>query len=736
MSNQSNTSTITSTNQESKTMRTYRVTMSSIDNADDKVTSTVVACSEQEAIQEMTPRHGHWYTDLVSAVLMDKPVELTNIDAKISAVVAVLYSHGMSPVHSNIVAAALLDNQKYMMKGYEKWHRKMDKGIRSTTIQVGEQAVAGVIITGWEDVLKRAELITEEGEAGEYLLQLDAPKPKHYPELASEGIVNRWKETKTKTSKCFDDARNALEKTEFTVDEYMYQVAKLVKDAHIAKQKDHEGDDIFERYVFDGCTELLDQGNVPRVSEFFGDTRGRMYQAACHGPNGQSSDFARSLMSLHGVSTDYNPEKALHVLDAEIADMHSYNDVERVMENITSASKFIIRELELGQKSQCKKPWSFIKAVVLRKKLMMHINEPGKYGAPYIGMAFGLDAKCSGPQIGALMTADEFIAQACGFTTQQVDDAYKMATVACINAGFPEIKRHIIKKPYMGIFYGQGAGAFFDYSQKDMQDDSFRELIALIAKGPEADLEQNAVRFHKAIEGSFGNMSGLREAIKKAHIGFDDQGKPYFKTGRATTHLMPDGFVVRMNYKVELDIEGNQITSLNEGQDVSVFSGCVEHKFKKQKFRTKMDNLGDYARTGFVNMIQATDGLLARLIINNLHQRYSAQHIIVVHDCFRVNINDMIDGKLHAAIQDSYEQLFGNKRDEKVGYMRQGTDIIKMYFEGVNEVSNEPSQHIPSQFDVDGDRHLDDIMGEEIMDLIDDMENTLTGEGRSYFFAK
>ena len=673
--------------------------------------------------------------------IMDKPVVLTNIDSKISAVVAVLYSHGMSPLHSNIVSAALLDNQKFMTKGHAKWHKKMDKGIRSTTIQVGEEAVAGVIIEGWEEVLVRAELVTEEGEAGAYLLQLDEVQPKHYPELASEGITKRWKETKTKTSKLFTDAIHVLEKTQYTVDEFMYKVADLVKEAHIAKQKDHVGDDIFERYVFDGCTTLLNEGNLPRVSEFFGDTRGRIYQAACHGPNGQSSDFARSMMNLHDVSTDYNPEKALYVLDAEIADMQSFDDWIAVMNDIKSYSQFIITELELGQKSKCKKPWSFIKAIVLRKKLIAHIQNPEKYGAPYIGMAFGLDAKCSGPQLGALMTADEFIAQACGFTQKQVDDAYRMATVACLHAGFGEIPRHIIKKPYMGIFYGQGYGAFCNYTKKEMRDDNFRELIAIIAQGPcgpqhpFSALEMNAKRFHAAIEGSFGNMADLRASIKKAHMMFDDYGQPIYRTTRATTHLMPDGFTVKMNYKVETDVMGDMITTEHQGLDVSVFSGMLEHKFKKQKFRTKNDHLGDYARTGFVNLIQATDALLARLIITHLHN-VGAQHVIAVHDCFRVNICDMIDGKLHDAIQSAYMDLFGNSRDEKVGYLRQGTDIIKMYFDGVKEVSLKPCNHKPSQFDIDGDRIMEDIMGVEFEDLVEDMQNTLDNEGRSYFFAK
>lgn len=660
---------------------------------------------------------------------------LTNIDAKISAIVAVLYSHGMQPAHSVIVAAALMDNQQYMAKGLAKWSKKMDKGIRSTTIQVEEDAVAGVIIEGWMDILVRAELVTVEGLPGEYMIALDNEKDKHYPALACEGIVTRKKETRTKTSKLFDDAKHILEKTQFTVNEYMHQVAGKVKDEDIANSRNSKGEPVFEQYVYLGCAKLLEEGNYPRVSEFFGDTRGRMYQAACHGPNGQSSDYARSMMDLHGVSMDYNPKKALKVLNAELADMHSYDDVNQVIKGIESASGFILRELKKGQKSLCKKPWSFIKAIVTRSRLEKHIANPSVHAKPYIGMAFGLDAKCSGPQLGALMTGDEYIAQACGFTTHKVADAYAMATQACLAAGFGKIERSVIKKPYMGVFYGQGAGAFYSFDEAELKDDNFRTLIDIIAQGPEATMEENAKRFHRAIESSFGKMGGLRDAIKKAHLWYDKDGEVHYHTHKATTHLMPDGFVVSMNYKIEVNIAGTVISRDNPALDVNVICGVVEHKFEKMKFRTKADALGDYARTGFVNLIQATDALLARLIITHLDQVGGCDHIIAVHDCFRVNINDMIEGKLHDAIKHAYTELFGNKQDTGYGYLRQGTDFLKLYFEGVNDARLN-NGHVISQFDIDGDRFMDDIMDEEILDLIDDMANDLEGTGDAYFFAK
>ena len=674
-------------------------------------------------------------TNLEGNNMNNSQAVLTNIDAKISALVAVLYSHGMTPVHSTVVAAALMDNQMYMAKGMKKWTRKMDKAIRSTTIVVEDESAAGIIIEGWMDILLRADLVTEEGQPGEYMIALDAQKEKHYPALACKGIVERKKSTRTKTSKLFEDAKHVLERTQYTVNEYMHQVAGKVKDEDIAKSRNHKGEAVFEMYVYLGCAKLLEEGNYPRVSEFFGDTRGRFNHAACHGPNGQSSDYARSMQDLHGVSMDYNPKKALKVLEAELADMHKYDDVEGVIKGIESASSFILCELKKGQKSLCKKPWSFIKAIVIRSRLKKHIKNPSVHAKPYIGMAFGLDAKCSGPQLGALQAGDEFIAQACGFTTHKVADAYAMATQACLAAGFGNIPREVIKTPYMGVFYGQGYLAFCNFEEDELKDDNFRALIEIIKDGPKADMEANAQHFHRAVESSFGKMSGIRKAILNMHRWYDKDGNVQYHTHKATTHLMPDGFTVSMNYKIEVNIAGTVISRDNPALDVTVICGVVEHKFEKMKFRTKADALGDYARTGYVNFIQATDALLARLIITHLDQVGECDHVISVHDCFRVNINDMIAGKLHNAIKAAYMELFGNKKDESRGYLRQGTDMLKLYFDGVND-AREHNGQVMSQFDIDGDRFMDDIMDEEIVDLIDDLRSDLNDEGDAYFFAK
>ncbi len=700
-------------------------------------------------------------------ILTMKP-QLTTDDSKISTIVQVLFNAGLSTTDSLVVASALLDTQEYIEYGYARWHKKMDKAIRGTVLQEGDvprEMQYDAVALDWLQALERADLIVTDGEeveAGEYLLSLDKVKLPHYPTLATAKIVKmnqsvfkgdsllqgadavfdeaswvvRRKQTRTKTSKCFDDAIHNLEQTVFNVDEFMMQVAEKVKEQVSHDLTNVKGNEVFERYVYDGCKVLIAEGNVARISEFFGDTRGRIYQAACHGPNGQSSDFARAMMDLHGVGMHYNCVKALQIIDAEIEDMHSFKDLDAELAKVTSASQFIIGELLAGQASLCKKPWSLMKAVNIRRAIVRHMKAPEQFAKPYIGMAFGLDAKCSGPQLGALMTNDQRIAAACGFTLEQLDDAYKLATDACITAGFGNIPRSVIKKPYMGIFYGQSYQAFILPSEKDMAVDSFRHLIEIISNGPMKSMEKNAKRFHAAIETSFGKMEYLRVGIKAAHACKDENGGLMFMTKQATSHLMPDGFNVSMNYKTKLNLHGELVTFDTELPDVTVFGAAKAHTFKKITFRTKKDSLSDYMRTGFVNLIQATDALLARLIINHLAQDEGAQHIIAVHDCFRVNINDMIDGKLHRAIQSAYMTIFGSECNEKRGYMTQGTDIVGLYFEGVERARTTPILKKMSQFDVDGDRDLDGVGKHTFAQLVGQLENKLDNTGKSYFFAK
>lgn len=456
------------------------------------------------------------------------------------------------------------------------------------------------------------------------------------------------------------EAIEALEATEFTVDANMVTIANKVQ-VILGLEADDEA------YVLKGCNAM--SASSAYISEFNADARIRLYQAACHGPNGQASDRSRAMMDLAGVPTDYDVELVKKAIRAEVMDMVSVK-ADKVGALMTKAIKnpveFIIEEESKMKKDRdAVKPWSFVKAAIIW-------NELRKGNRPYIGMAVGLDAKCSGPQLGALMSGDSEVAAACGFTLVEMEDAYHRAIRELINAGFnfDMSHRNLIKKPFMGIFYGQGWAAFTDIKQ--LVKDEQQEIVSILYPNGVAN-DDVAKSFHKAITKSFGKkMVAVRNRFRE----FADKIK-----GRVV-HDMPDGCFVAMNYKVRVNILGEAIGHDVVCPDVLVTTENNTYKFIKMGLKTRTVHEGDFVRNGFVNMIQGTDALIARLIIVHL-KRLGAKHIISVHDCFRVNVTEM--HLLEQAIKNAYMDLFGSRTNVKTKDLPKGTDILAMYFEGISK---------------------------------------------------
>jgi hypothetical protein len=386
-------------------------------------------------------------------------------------------------------------------------------------------------------------------------------------------------------------------------------------------------------------------------------------------------------------------------------------ELQDMTKDVTKAAKqrkelgdvqFIITNLET---EEVKKPWSFVKAAHIMSELQAG-------NRPYIGMAVGLDAKCSGPQLGALMVGDQKIAAACGMTLEELEDAYHLAIAELAKAGFTGITRDGIKKAYMGVFYGQGYAAFTN------KEEIGEELTAsLYGTGP-AD-EDTAKRFHKALSASFGSkMIGVRNLIR----GYKD-----ITIGR-TKHFMPDGFEVAMNYKVHVNAL-NEIMEYDTAKyDVTLRNNAESYKFINFQMRTMHTHEGDFARNGFVNMIQATDALIARLIVVHL-KRLGATHIISVHDCFRVNVTEM--HLLEQAIKLAYHDLFGGEYNNSTADLPMGTDILALYFQGANRQLIEGCEGamVSQFFEGSQKRRMRKVNGVAVKELIEQL-------GTSYYFAK
>ena len=192
----------------------------------------------------------------------------------------------------------------------------------------------------------------------------------------------------------------------------------------------------------------------------------------------------------------------------------------------TDPVKFIFGSLQkLKSERKVQKVWSFAKAAKT-------LTELAAGNMPYIGMAVGLDAKCSGPQYGALMAGDASVSAACGFTLEKdIADAYQRC-IAILDADkeFAGLSRGGIKKTFMGVFYGQGYAAFMDTVQ--LRKDEQFELVEVLLGGDESVSEERAKRFHKLVTSSFGKqMVFIRNQVAKYNDTME---------GRMG-HFMPDG---------------------------------------------------------------------------------------------------------------------------------------------------------------------------------------------------
>jgi len=356
-----------------------------------------------------------------------------------------------------------------------------------------------------------------------------------------------------------------------------------------------------------------------------------------------------------------------------------------------------------------------------------------------MGMAFGLDAKCSGPQIGAILTGDRELAAACGFgNVQATYDAYERAIKVCEEDGIRGLDRGLIKKAYMGVFYGQGAAAFGSEDNYGTQPKQHNPDLLLVIKSiggvepreEETLLEAQAKKFHSCIERSFGKVQQLRKAMRAAHYHFeevDGYKQMVMDTTEPTMHRMPSGSYISMDYRVKVDIMGDVVSYDSEPADVTINIEGYTQTFSNKTFKTKEYALYDHARSGFVNMIQGMDAQVAQHIIVEA-DLLGCQHVLSVHDCFRVNICDFLDGKLHAAIERAYFNLFGSGA--------KGYDVLDEYFKGVEAAGgNTIGSQITTSRKANGASKLSRF-GLDVDDIINNLENAVTDKQGAYYFAK
>lgn len=674
------------------------------------------------------------FEEVVSAPInltMEEPMDnniklsdLMNTNALSSTITASIFHELGNPQEAVLAGCAIVDAIE--LSGNigipEAFFGMVESTLESATLHSTVSGEGKIVTTPHNvsldiDTLKAAMLkigfLNEDLTIGKRLVQILEQRTEAYAPIKVGSPWTRkfplYAKEKGQTSKLAIEAIEALESTQYTIDANMVMLANKVQ-VVLGLDKDDEG------YVLAGCNAM--SAEHAYTSEFKADARIRLYQAACHGPNGQASDRSRAMMDLAGVPTDYDIPTVMKAIRAEVMDMVSV-DAKLVGKLMSAAIKnpveFIVGELNKPKKDRdAAKPWSFVKAALIWAELQ-------KGNRPYIGMAVGLDAKCSGPQLGALMSGDSEVAAACGFTLIQMEDAYHRAIRSLQEAGFTFQTHHrnLIKKSFMGIFYGQGWAAFTDLAQ--LRKNEEEEIIAILYPNGVAD-DDTAKRFHKAITKSFGKKM---VAVRNRFLDYAA------KIEGRISHFMPDGCKVAMNYKVRLNILGEPIEHGIVCPDVTVTTENNTYKFIKMGLKTRTVHTGDFVRNGFVNMIQGTDALVARLIIVHL-KRLGARHIISVHDCFRVNVTEM--HLLEQAIKNTYMDLFGSRTNVKTEDLPLGTDILALYFEGASKQLVDGHVITPiKQFMPVGNigevRKMMQINKVAIPDLIQAL-------GTSYYFAK
>ncbi len=589
---------------------------------------------------------------------------------------------------------------------------RKEKGTRTETsydVVVNEELIT--------KTLGKLKMVNMDGTMGNVLVEMIEQRKEAYaPTKVGETFERKFKLVgleKGQLKQASDlpmEAILAQEASQFSTDKYILDLVNIVQ-----PKLDKLGFADKESYVVAGCNAM--DSNLPYTSEFKFDNRLRSYQAACHGPNGQSSDRSRALMNLHGVTTDYNVKQVTKVIMAEVADMCSVEGAELQEYLDTAVSNPVEFAVELLQMLKSNRPvqkvWSFIKAA----KILAELAAGNK---PYIGMAVGLDAKCSGPQYGALMAGDDAVSAACGFTLEKgLEDAYQRCIAILEQDGeFMGMSRNGIKKTFMGVFYGQGYAAFQDIAQ--LRKDEQFELVEVLLDGNTYVSEERAKKFHKLVTSSFGKkMVYIRNQVAKFNNNVE---------GRMG-HFMPTGAKVQMNYKVKENILGQVVEMDTICPDVLVSINGSEFKFINMALKTKEVDSNNFVRTAFVNMIQAVDALIAQLIVVHL-KRLGAQHIVAVHDCFRVNVTEM--HLLEQAIKLAYTDVFGSQRDQFTKDLPMGGDILGMFFAGLEAakaVDSEAKTEAVSQFTKSGIRRFQKCGGEYVHVLINRL-------GETYYFAK
>lgn len=432
-----------------------------------------------------------------------------------------------------------------------------------------------------------------------------------------------------------EEACGYLQATEFN---YSVDMANIIIEANamFANQKESP---LLEAVELVGKCFKMDVSKA-YCTEVDMDYRGRMYNVAHAGPNAQKDDMNKGLYYLvHGGYVEYKSDAYYHLI-AELEDVCSKKRA--VVEHMCS-EQFIMRVAKAPAHALYKyhnkvsKPYQYV-------RMCIEIANIIKNGNGYIHYPVGLDAKCSGSQIYAILAGDMTMLRSCGFSLKgEIADPY-LRTINMFNAitnskyGFDAATlREAFKTPYMAVSYSGGLPSLLGDSK----------LMSYVPEG--ADKFKFAEQVLESIHAVFGTkIMGLIKVIQDAVLTkCEEDGVENF------AFTMHDGALMHSVACPKVDITmGYSEIRFVPGVMIA-FGSKLEDKGLTVSSRVPCKH--EFARKFCVNYIHALDALIARNVVV-LCKEAGIKNVVSIHDCFRVGAADVT--KLKGIIQLAYKKVF------------------------------------------------------------------------------
>lgn len=381
------------------------------------------------------------------------------------------------------------------------------------------------------------------------------------------------------------------------------------------------------------------KADIAYCTEVDMDHRGRMYNVAHYGPNAQKDDANKALYWLvDGSTVAHNSLQWDHLMlelqdvvgKKESNELCSERWILRVANNPVGALKHI-----LTLNVDC--PLQYIRMCIELAKII-------KKGIGEIHYPVGLDAKCSGSQLYAILAGDITMLKSCGFSLPgEIADPY-LRTINKFNelTGSkynidPALFRKAFKTPYMAVSYSGGVASLL----------GDKELMAVCPEG------LDNVVFAKLVLAAIHDVFGpkIMGLIKLIH---DSVHAKCVTLGRESFDFrMPDGAIMSSQSCDKIEIT-------TEYSEIRYAPGIMV------AFGSKINNTGltvsnrvptklEFARKFCVNYIHSLDALVARTVVSIAHEQ-GLTNIVSIHDCFRVGAADVL--KLKPIIQEAYRSIF------------------------------------------------------------------------------